>query len=420
MEKMRKLIDGYASKLPGELSKVFVDCFWNTFDTTYQKMKDGSSFVFTGDIPALWLRDSSAQVINYVSLLSDCSEFCDMVKGLISRQMMYILIDPYANAFNAEPNGRAWEKDREDQSPWVWEEKYEVDSLCYPIWLLDRYYRETGDRSVFTEVTYNAFLTILDVFEREQHHAEESFYRFQRKVGPEAGTLVNDGKGTPVSYTGMTWSGFRPSDDACMYHYLVPSNMFASVVLGYMESFLSVIYRDSVNAMRAYRLKSEIMEGIERYATVDDPEFGRVWCYETDGMGNRNFMDDANVPSLLSLPYLGWCSKDDPVYINTRRMVLSSRNRYFFEGSAASGIGSPHTPSGYIWPISLAMQGLTSTDESERKALLKTLLSTTAGTGMMHEGFDADDPSAFTREWFAWANSLFATFIMDMYGKPEA
>ena len=416
MKDMRSYVDELASRLPENFRKIFLDCFWNTFDTTYRKMKDSTSFVFTGDIPALWLRDSSAQVINYVTLLDKSDEFVTLVKGLIRRQMMYILIDPYANAFNAEPNGMFWEKDKADQSPWVWEEKYEVDSLCYPLWLLERYYSATGDRSVFTDITYNAILTILNVFRTEQNHGTDSSYRFCRKVGPEAGTLCNDGKGSPVSYTGMTWSGFRPSDDACMYHYLVPSNMFASVVLGYAENFLRDIYHDEENAAKARILQTEIREGIERYATLEDPEYGTVWAYETDGMGNCNFMDDANVPSLMSLPYLGWCSKDDPVYLNTRRMILSKRNRYYYEGRAASGIGSPHTPEGYIWHIALAMQALTSNDEDERKALLKTLVSTTAGTGLMHEGFDSDDPEKYTREWFSWANSLFATLLMDMYG----
>ena len=298
-------------------------------------------------------------------------------------------------------------------NPWNWERKYEIDSLCYPIWLIKQYVENSGARDVFTPEVKQAFRDILDVWQTEQYH-ENSEYSFVRLNCPPSDTLSNDGKGAPVGYTGMTWSGFRPSDDACKYGYLIPSNMFASVVLDYMAEFLEKDFQDPQMAKEAKELQAEIQEGIRKYGIVEDETFGKIYAYETDGLGNYNLMDDANVPSLLSLPWLAYCGKDDPIYKNTRAFVLSKKNPYYFEGASAKGIGSPHTPDQYIWHIALTMQGLTSDDEEERKELLETLLATDADCKVMHEGFDCQDPKKFTREWFAWANSLFALFALSM------
>ena len=395
------------------MRRTFENCYVSTAKTTTKFLENGEAYVFTGDIAAMWLRDSSAQVVHYLPFLKEYPILKDMVKGLIARQAKYIHIDPYANAFNEEANGNCWEKDITEYNPWNWERKYEIDSLCYPVWLMEQYVKNTGEADIFTPEVKTAFRDILDVWKREQHH-EESAYSFIRVNCPPSDTLSCEGKGEPVGYTGMTWSGFRPSDDACKYGYLIPSNMFASVVLGYMEKFLREQYQDEAMAEEAAALKTQIEEGIQKYGVVEDEVYGKMYAYETDGLGNYNLMDDANVPSLLSLPWLAYCDKDDPIYKNTRDFVLSKKNPYYYEGSCAKGIGSPHTPDQYIWHIALTMQGLTSDDSQEREELLKTLLATDAGCEVMHEGFHCEKPEAFTREWFAWANSLFALFALSM------
>lgn len=395
------------------MRRTFENCYVSTAKTTTKFLENGEAYVFTGDIAAMWLRDSSAQVVHYLPFLKEYPILKDMVKGLIARQAKYIHIDPYANAFNEEENGNCWEKDITEYNPWNWERKYEIDSLCYPVWLMEQYVKNTGEADIFTPEVKTAFRDILDVWKREQHH-EESAYSFIRVNCPPSDTLSCEGKGEPVGYTGMTWSGFRPSDDACKYGYLIPSNMFASVVLGYMEKFLREQYQDEAMAEEAAALKAQIEEGIQKYGVVEDEVYGKMYAYETDGLGNYNLMDDANVPSLLSLPWLAYCDKDDPIYKNTRDFVLSKKNPYYYEGSCAKGIGSPHTPDQYIWHIALTMQGLTSDDSQEREELLKTLLATDAGCEVMHEGFHCEKPEAFTREWFAWANSLFALFALSM------
>lgn len=399
-----------------KLVEMFERCIKNTLHTTIHHWEDGTTYVITGDIPAMWLRDSAAQIRPYVILAGQDSAMADMVQGLVERQLQFILIDPYANAFNEAPNGHGHQEDKTEMSPWIWERKYEIDSLCYPIQLAYLLWKNTGRTEQFNSTFQEAARTILTLWKREQRHEEASSYRFERTDCPPSDTLVREGKGSETGYTGMTWSGFRPSDDACRYGYLVPANMFAVVALRYIEEIAIDVLNDSALVRDAAELRKQIDEGIQRYGVVEHAEYGSMYAYETDGLGQHHLMDDANVPSLLSIPYLGYTHADDPLYQNTRRFILSTENPYYYVGQAAKGIGSPHTPDRYIWHIALAMQGLTAGDEAEKLQLLKLMAATDAGKGMMHEGFDADDPARYTREWFSWANMMFCELVMDVCG----
>lgn len=400
-----------------KLLEMFKLCYPNTLKTTTKLLDNGMTFVFTGDIPAMWLRDSSAQVKHYIPLAKADVELQCVIAGLIANQMRCILMDPYANAFNEEANNKRWEEDLTELNPWVWERKYELDSLCYPLELSYLYWKATGYTHVFDYNYECAVRSIIRLLRTEQRHMEALNYRFTRLTGPKTDTLTNEGMGMPVSYTGMTWSGFRPSDDACKFGYLIPANMFAVVVLGYVREIAIEVLHDEYLARMAEELREEIDYGIQTYGIVHHPVYGKMYAYETDGMGNYNLMDDANVPSLLSIPYLGYTDKEDPIYLNTRRFVLSQDNPYFYKGTCAEGVGSPHTPANYIWPISLTMQALTSNDKDEILHIVELLQATDAGTGYMHEGFDANDPNHYTRSWFAWANSLFGDLISRLLHK---
>ena len=402
---------GLLRKYP-QAVEVYRHCMHDTLDKATELLEDGTTFLITGDIPAMWLRDSSAQVRPYLAAAAHDEHLRRTIEGLIRRQTMYVRMDPYANAFNREANGHCYSMDDTKQNPWVWERKYEVDSLCYPVQLAWLYWKATGSMAVFDESFRAALNITVALWRTEQRHAERSDYRFSRTDCPPSDTLGNEGRGTTVNYTGMTWSGFRPSDDACRFHYLIPSNMFAVVVLRYIVEIATDIYHDAVLAADAAKLGAEIDDGIQRYGIVDHYRFGRIYAYETDGFGNYNLMDDANIPSLLAMPYLGYVSADDPVYQNTRRFIYSDANPYFYTGAQASGVGSPHTPPRHIWPLGLAMRGLTSNDPAEIEQMLATLLRTDAGTGFMHESFHSDDPANFTREWFGWANSLFCELVL--------
>ena len=388
-----------------KLAQLYRNCFPNTIATTIQEQEDGSLFVITGDIPAMWLRDSAPQVDHYIPLAGD-PEVASIVRRVVEKQFQYVLIDPYANSFNPAPNGEGHITDIPRNGPWVFERKYEIDSLCYPLWLCYRYWKATGDNAVLEKLP-QVVETVLGVWRTEQHHVEKSPYRFTRTDCPYQDTIHNNGMGAPVAYTGMTWSGFRPSDDACTYGYLIPSNMFAVVVLGYAAEMLG----DHPLAAQALALREEISDGLKKFATVEHPVHGTVYACEVDGRGNYLLMDDANIPSLISAPYLGYTTTDDPIYRQTRKMLLSSDNPYYYEGKCAKGIGSPHTPPHYVWHMALAMQGMTSDDKEEMKAILDMLTNCDGGTGYMHEGFHVDDPTVFTRPWFTWPDSLFCEFV---------
>ena len=414
LEKAEELEQKTGEKYP-DLKPLAKQCFLNTIETTVTKLADGSSFVITGDIPAMWLRDSAAQLKPYVKYAGQDEDLKAILKSVIQKYAFYVNLDPYSNAFNSEVKesmGCGYEDHTDFESGWIWERKYEVDSLCAPLYLAHEYYGVTQDKSIFTEEFRLMIQRIVRTFRIEQNHGEDSQYWFVRDhAWAPSDTLPMNGQGRPVNYTGMTWSGFRPSDDSCKFGYLVPANMMAAVALKKAAELLEAGIQDEALRADCLALSAEIEDGIEAYGIVDHPKYGKIYAYETDGYGNYNLMDDANSPSLLAIPYLGYRSAEDPVYQNTRRFVLSEDNPYFYSGKAAKGIGSPHTPPRYIWHIGLSMQILTSTDEAEKKECLETIARTHAGTNFMHEGFDVDDPSKFTRPWFAWANTLFAQML---------
>lgn len=391
----------------------FRNCFSDTLLRTLNILEDGSVYLVTGDIPAMWLRDSTAQIQPYLVLAKTNKVFQTLIAKLVQKQCEYILIDPYANAFNESPNSHGHQTDKTRMSPWVWERKYEVDSLCYPVRLAYLLFEQSGYTEHFNETFLKAVKEIVAVFRKEQRH-ETSDYSFERFDERPEDSLVNDGRGTPVGYTGMTWSGFRPSDDACRYGYLIPANMFAVVILTHLTEIVSRFYQEEALVEDIRRLRDEIQAGIEKYGIVEDEQNGKkMFAYEVDGLGNYSLMDDANVPSLLSAPYLGYCDTQDEIYLNTRAFLLSDRNPYYFSGAVASGIGSSHTPDQYIWPIALSIQGLTTTSMEEKARLLDILVGTTAGTMQCHESFDINDESLYTREWFSWSNMMYCQLLLD-------
>ncbi len=351
---------------------------------------DGTAYVKTGDIPAEWLRDASAQVRPYLFFAKQDMAVAALLRGIIAREAKYLEIDPYANAFTLDYR--------------VWERKFELDSLAYPMTLAWSYWTVTGDASIFTPDLAKGLDRALETMEREQDHPRNSSY-----VHPE---LAEGAHGRPVGYTGMIWTGFRPSDDACQYNYLIPSEMMAVVALGDLEAIERDGYHDLIRAQRARSLREEVQNGIQTFGIIFTPNYGYVYAYEVDGLGNANLMDDANIPSLLSAPYLGYTKSTNTVYRNTRRFLLSRDNPYYYMGSVASGIGSAHTNDGWVWPLALLMQGFTSTADDERQTVLRELLGSDPGDHLLHESFDPSDPHRFSRLDFGWPNALFSEYVM--------
>ncbi len=381
-------VSAETTALTSKLDKLYVTAYAEAIHRHAKLERDGTTYVTSGDINAEWLRDAAAIMEPYVGLTASDPHLRQVLRGAITRMARYILIDPYANAFAANYQ--------------VAERKFEVDSLLYPIWFADRYWRETGDRSIFTPELQRAFRRVLTVMRDEQRHADRSSYRHPSLTGPFA---------PAVGYTGMVWTGFRPSDDRARYHYNIPVNMFAVVVMRALSHIEQDVYRDPGAAANAWGLGVQIERGVEQYGTVHLAGFGKIYAYEVDGRGHSILMDDANVPSLLSIPYFGYLSNDDSLYRATRKFVLSPHNPYYYVGRYASGIGSPHTPKGYVWPLSLIVQALTARDEGEVDLVMAYIVNSDVGDHRLHESFNPNWPASFTRDDFAWPNALYAKLM---------
>ena len=417
---VEKTIADVQKKLTNEkLRAMFANCFPNTIDTTvhYRLDADGNpdTFVYTGDIHAMWLRDSGAQVWPYVRLAAQDENLRKMIAGVIRRQIKSILIDPYANAFNdgVNPDGE-WMKDLTAMKPELHERKWEIDSLCYPLRLAYEYWKRTGDTSVFDENWVAAVKTILQTFREQQRKEGNGPYKFQRRTERSTDTRTNDGLGNPVRPVGLICSAFRPSDDSTTLQFLVPSNFFAVSSLRKAAGILREVNHEEALASECSALADEVYGALRKYAVAEREGFGKVYAYEVDGFGNQLFMDDANVPSLLGMAYLGDVDFNDPIYRNTRRLVLSDANPYFFKGEAGEGIGGPHIGYNYIWPMSIMMRAFTTQDDDEIRSCMRMLLDTDGGTGFMHESFHKDNADKFTRKWFAWANTLFGELVLKL------
>jgi len=408
----------------GKLGRMVANCLPNTLDTTVElgtRDRRPDTFVITGDIHAMWLRDSTAQVWPYLRFAREDPRLKLLLRGVVERQTGCVLIDPYANAFNRELVPSPEHADDEtEMKPGVFERKWELDSLCSVIRLAHGFWKASGDTAPFDARWREAMKLIVATMRTQQRKNGLGPYRFQRKTDWSPDQVPGNGYGNPVRPDGLIVSLFRPSDDATILPFLVPSNFYALVSLRRLAELSSSLGYSDV-ASESSALAAEVGAALRAHGTAIHPRHGRVWAYEVDGFGSTLFMDDANVPSLLSFPYLGCCSPNDPLYRRTRAMVLSSDNPWFHRGRTAEGIGSPHTPGNRIWPIAIIMRSLTSTSDAEVASCLRTLAATDAGTGFMHEAFEANDPLQYTRPWFAWANSLFGEMMLDVAAhRPQA
>ena len=426
-EAVEAKIDEVAGLLTNpRLAWMFANCFPNTLDTTVHFTEDDGSgnpdtFVYTGDIHAMWLRDSGAQVWPYLRFADSDEHIRQMLEGTIRRQFKCLCLDPYANAFNMEPTGSEWESDNTEMSPWDHERKWEIDSQCYPIRLAYGYWKKTGDASVFDASWLEAMGNILRVLKEQQRKDGLGSYWFTRECDRQYDMKCNYGYGNPVNPVGLIVSAFRPSDDSTVLDFLVPSNFFAVTSLRKAAEILETVNEEPGMAGECRALADEVEAALKKYAVYHHPEFGDIYAFEVDGFGNQLLMDDANVPSLLAMAYLGDVDVNDRIYQNTRNFVLSESNPYHFAGPAGAGIGGPHIGYDYIWPMSIMMRAFTSTDDEEIRDCIKTLMTTDAGTGFMHESFHVADPAHFTRVWFAWQNTLFGELILKLVdeGKTE-
>jgi meiotically up-regulated gene 157 (Mug157) protein len=405
-----------------ELGWLFENCFPNTLDTTVDfETINGKpdTYVITGDIDAMWLRDSTAQVWPYLNLVKEDDKLKQLIAGVINRQTKNILLDPYANAFYKDPAKISeWKDDLTKMQPGIHERKWEIDSLCYPIRLAFHYWKKTGDTAPFDASWKEAISLTLKTFKEQQRKdGKGGPYKFERRTSWATDGVPLGGYGYPAKPVGLIFSMFRPSDDATIFPFLIPANFFAVVSLRQAAEMLKAIYKDDALAQQCSVLADEVSKALQQYGIVQHAAFGKVYAYEVNGYGSFNLMDDANVPGLLSMPYLGAVKTSDPVYANTRRLLWSEHNPFFFKGSAGEGIGGPHVGVDMIWPLSLIIRGLTATNDQEIKQSIQILQRSNAGTGFMHEAFHKNDVKRFTRKWFAWANTIFGELLYEVWTK---
>ena len=412
-ETMRESVDEVIGGITDEtLKKTLKNTFYatldgftvgqNVYDGVLRYYENGTVFCYTGDIPAMWLRDSSAQVLQYLQFMKVDEDVRNTVRGLLLKQFELIRRDPYANAFN------------EDGS--VWERKFELDSLAYPLWLSKQYYDITGDGEIFNAFFLVTMEKILTTLENEREHKDSNY----SIISEDRGKGVNE-----FENCGLIWSGYRPSDDVCHYKFFIPGNMFVVAVLEDMAAMFETLGLDEAMKDRMTEFAASVRQAIEKYGVYNHPKYGKMYAFEVDGTNadinsadGKLLMDAANIPSLIAAPWLGYCETDDPTYVNTRAFVLSDDNPYYYVGEYASGIGDPHDLVGSSnnphkdvpvpWHMSIAMQGLTSVDKAEIERCVKYMTETTGGTFVMHEAFNANNPNEYSRDYFTWPCSLYA------------
>jgi meiotically up-regulated gene 157 (Mug157) protein len=364
---------------------VDAETLFHTLGSDFFVQSDGTIYVQTGDIPAMWLRDAAAQTLPYTRFAAARPALQTWMRAVIEREARNILVDPYANAFTAGYR--------------VWEHKWEVDSLSYPMLLAWAYYAATHDRRMFSPRLHEAMRRIIGTYACEQRHAQCSHYHYP---------------GTPtanIPYTGMIWSAFRPSDDSLIYGFNIPQQMGALIALEDLGTLALAGYNDYELSNEAAAIGVAIRAGIQRYGLTYHFKYGWIYAFEVDGYGQTLLMDDANMPNLLSAPVFGFMRSDDPLYRDTRHFVLSSDNPYYFSGRYADGLGSPHTPRNWVWPLAIISRGMTALRRRTTLKALLTLSQTDSEDGLIHESFNPNDFAQYTRADFGWGNAWYAELL---------
>lgn len=379
LPKLQNLAPALKTQNP-RLKQIYNDALKN-LDQQFTRSSDGTIYVSTGDIKAEWLRDSSVQVRPFLFFAKSNRQAAELVKGVIIRQARYILLDPYANAFY--------------ENYTIHERKFELDSLTNPILLAWTYWKVTGDSTVFTPEVWSAFKLAVRTMINEQDHARNSKYTHPH--------LSNN----PTAVTGLIWTGFRPSDDRCKYNYLIPAEAMAAQALRALIEISATVMRDKETTATATKLEKEVSAAIAKYGVARTRDGETVYAYEVDGLGHAIAMDDANLPSLMSLPIYGYLDAKDPLYQTTRARSLTTKNPFYFAGEVLAGIGSPHTPRDMVWPLSLLAQAMTSTTSADFDIAIRNLIRSSYGTSGLHESVHVNNPAKFTRADFGWPNAMF-------------
>ncbi|KAI0200226.1 glycoside hydrolase family 125 protein [Astrocystis sublimbata] len=447
---IEKVIEDVLARMKDpDLARLFENTFPSTTDTTVKFHTDGSadakrlkdfgadgewegphSFIITGDIIAEWLRDSTNQLLPYQALAKKDPAIYQLILGAVATQAEFVIESPYCNAFQPPPisnlpttsNGQDDVVHPAYEPNFVFECKYELDSLAHFLALGNDFSEHSGSKEFLTPRWYTALQTVLQVleeqskgtFDPETGRFRRNQYTFSRNTNTGTETLNLMGIGNPLnSGTGLVRSAFRPSDDATILGFFIPANAQMATELRRTAKILKDVGKNDL-AETVQQWSETITKGIWEHGVVEHRQFGKVFAYEVDGYGSSILMDDANYPSLLALPLMGFVDMNDETYQNTRRMLLSkSSNPYYLKGRDFHGIGGPHIGLNNAWPMSLLVQARTSNDDEEIKECIDFVLRSSK-LGLIHESVDVNILSSYTRSWFAWANGVFASTILDL------
>ena len=429
-----EIIENYIISLSSKfkdknLQNIFTNCYLNTLDTTIDfDPLNNDTFIITGDIKAMWLRDSSFQIFPYLKFCTKDENLNKMILGLFNRQLNCIKIDPYANAFNKDDSKSSiwkddltYKKNSEGKfinamNNFLWERKYELDSIIIPLYTMCLYINYTQNFSILNEKFFECLDIILNLIEKEKRGTDDEDnengpeYKFQRKI-EEPFDSLHLGRGNPSKSNDLIKSSFRNSDDCTLFSYNIPENAFLVVTFKKLIEILEKFKPEFEKINKLKEISNKIYKSIFLNGVFKDENNNNFFAFEIDGFGNYYFMDEAGYPNLISLPFFGFLSNEDEIYKNTRKKILSSRNPYYIKGKFGDGLSSSHGNRKYIWTLFTIMRGLTSNDKNEVEECLNLLVNSAVKTGFMHESFDVDDVDKFTREWFCWANSFFGVFV---------
>jgi hypothetical protein len=424
-EAVEEVIADVKSKLKDpELAWLFENCFPNTLDTTvFYKEVNGKPYthIITGDINAMWLRDSTCQVWPYIRYANKDKKLKKMIEGLINWQVECVLVDPYANAFKKDVSEHSiWADDFTEMKDELHERKWEINSLLFVIRLCYQYFKVTKDSSAFDAAWEKAMLLIVSTLKEQQRFENPGPYTF-RRISIKYNSyepIPNNGYGRPTRKNGMIHATHR-QDDPCVFPLYVPDNLMAIVELKHLAEMFRVISENEKAARSCEIMAKQIDKGVKEDAIIEHKVFGKMYAFEVDGYGSRILEEESTVPNLMCLPYIGACDVNDPVYQNTRRWLLSDWNPQFVKGKKDEGMGSTHypRPPQLIWPLSTISRALTTNDDKEIRLCVEQLKRSNAGTGFIHETYVPDKPSEFTRAWFSWVNTYFAEMILILLEK---
>ncbi|KAH6638629.1 hypothetical protein BKA67DRAFT_145458 [Truncatella angustata] len=422
-----------------DLFRLFENTWPNTLDTAIKWMgvaanntEEELCFVITGDINAMWIRDSANQIAPYKYVLQrPTDDVAAVFRGVINLQARYLVISPYCNAFlppkesgmNPGPSGGIYSVTPTYDRDFVYTCNFELDDFGGFLQLSHDYYTATGDVTFFGKFQWiYAIQSILKASKAMQQPTYDKdgkwvppAYTFQSQTMSAFGTLGNNGMGNPVNDTGLMRSPFRPSDDSATFDLNIPANMMMARYLETNAEIMDKLPNAPPGLAKEMRdIAAQVRHAINEWGIVTAPSGKKIFAYEVDGFGGRSLMDDANIPSLLSAPFLGFLNNTDEIYQNTRNFLLSRANPWYCSGPIIKGIGSPHIRPGATWPMSVIMSAMTSDDDKEIITALRQVLQSTDGLGLIHESVDAYSVKRWTRQWFTWANGLFGQLIMEL------